>query len=77
MPDMNGFAILEQMRSTPSLRHIPVIVLTGADLTPDQHKQLTDFGQGLLSKGYLREKELLVILEEALRKFHPVARSEE
>ena len=76
MPDMNGFAILEQMRSSPTLRHIPVIVLTGADLTPDQHKLLTDFGQGLLSKGYLREKELLVILEEALRKFQPVARGE-
>jgi hypothetical protein len=44
-----------------------VIVLTGADLTPEQHQQLTDFGQGVVGKGYLREKELLVLLEEALR----------
>lgn len=74
MPDMNGFTILEQMRASQKLRNIPVIVLTGADLTLEQHKLLSDFGQGLISKGYLREKELLVILEESLRKFQPAAR---
>jgi signal transduction histidine kinase/CheY-like chemotaxis protein len=77
MPDMNGFTILENLRSSPGLRDTPVIVLTGADLNPDQHKMLADFGQGLLTKGYLREKELLVILEEALRKFNPVTSAEE
>jgi len=76
MPDMNGFSILENLRADPTLRNIPVIILTGADLTPEQHKQLTDFGQGLLAKGYLREKELLVVLEEALRKFNPVPQKE-
>jgi CheY-like chemotaxis protein len=70
MPDMNGFNILENLRTNPVLRHIPVIILTGADLSAEQHQQLTDFGQGVLAKGYLREKELLVLLEEALRKFH-------
>jgi CheY-like chemotaxis protein len=62
--------ILENLRANPTLRHIPVIIITGANLTPEQHRQLTDFGQGLLLKGYLREKELLVLVEEALRKFH-------
>jgi signal transduction histidine kinase/DNA-binding response OmpR family regulator len=71
MPEMNGFNILENLRKNPALRRIPVIVLTGADLTPEQHQQLTDFGQGVMAKGYLREKELLVLLEEALQKFHP------
>ena len=69
MPDLNGFAILGNLRETESLRNIPVIVLTGADLTPEQHKQLSEFGQGLLAKGFLREKELLLILEDALKKF--------
>jgi len=76
MPDFNGFNILENLRANPVLRHIPVIILTGADLTSEQHQQLMEFGQGVLAKGYLREKELLVLLEEALRKFHP-ARLEE
>jgi K+-sensing histidine kinase KdpD/DNA-binding response OmpR family regulator len=76
MPDFNGFNILENLRANPVLRHIPVIILTGADLTAEQHQQLTDFGQGVLAKGYLREKELLVLLEEALRKFHPASMEE-
>jgi CheY-like chemotaxis protein len=73
MPGMNGFNILENLRTSPVLRHIPVIILTGADLTPEQHQQLTDFGQNVLSKGFLREKALLLLLEEALQKFHPVS----
>ena len=67
MPEMNGFEFLASLRATDGLKDIPVIVLTGADLTAEQHQQLTDFGQGLLSKGFLREKELLNSLEVALK----------
>jgi adenylate cyclase len=31
MPEMNGYQVLEQMKSTPSLRGIPVIVLSALD----------------------------------------------
>ena len=44
-----------------------IVILTGADLTPEQHQILADSGQNLLSKGLLREKELLNSLEIALR----------
>jgi CheY-like chemotaxis protein len=77
MPDLNGFGILEAMRSDPVLRNTPVIVLTGADLSAEQHQQLTDVGQGVLTKGYLRDKDLLVLLEEALRKYHPQVQEQE
>jgi signal transduction histidine kinase/CheY-like chemotaxis protein len=76
MPGMNGFAILENLRTNPLLRNIPVIILSGADLTAEQHQQLTDFGQDILSKGFLREKELLLLLEDALKKFHPISMDE-
>lgn len=71
MPEMNGFAVLENLRTHSILRHTPVIVLTGADLTAEQLEQLNQFGQGVLTKGYLREKDLLLILEETLRMFRP------
>jgi signal transduction histidine kinase/DNA-binding response OmpR family regulator len=67
MPDMNGFAILEKLRTTPELNDIPVIVVSGADLTIDQQKQLNDFGQKLLRKGSLNESELLALLERTLK----------
>jgi len=68
MPGLNGFAVLEKLRSDPKLGSIPVIILTGADLTADQHKQLAEFGKRTLTKGMLRERELITSLEESLRK---------
>jgi len=68
MPDMDGFAILEKLRSTSELRDIPVIVVSGAELTKEQQKQLSDFGQDLLRKGSLSEHELLSSLDKALKR---------
>jgi PAS domain S-box-containing protein len=68
MPDLDGFKILEKLRSTPELADIPVIVVSGADLTPEQQGQLDNFGQGLLQKGALNEQELLARLERALKR---------
>jgi len=68
MPGLNGFAVLEKLRSDAKLSTIPVIILTGADLTAEQHKQLSEFGKRTLTKGMLRERELITSLEESLRK---------
>ena len=68
MPDMDGFTILEKMREDPKLRGIPVVVVSGADLTAGQHEQLKQFGQRLLTKGALNESELLDTLEQALKR---------
>ena len=68
MPDLNGFTILERLRTTPELRDIPVVVVSGADLTPDQKKQLDNLGKHLLQKGMLNEKELFATLSKALKR---------
>jgi len=68
MPDLNGFTLLDKMRSDELLKAIPVIILTGADLTVEQHRQLSDFGNQMLTKGYLRENDLLSILSSELKK---------
>ncbi|NWF64217.1 MAG: GAF domain-containing protein [Chloroflexi bacterium] len=66
MPDMDGFQILEQMQADRKLREIPTIVISGMDVTPEQKKQLKEFGQRLLSKGSFNEKELLTSLQRSL-----------
>lgn len=68
MPDMDGFRILENLRADENLRDIPVIVISGVDLTPEQHKQLTDFGQHLLAKGSINEKELFMTIQRSLQR---------
>ncbi len=68
MPDMDGFTILEKLRTTPELSDIPVIVVSGVELTSEQQKQLAEFGQNLLRKGSLSEQELLSSLDKALKR---------
>ena len=68
MPDLDGFTILERMRSTARLRDIPVVVISGVDLSPEQRKQLENLGKRLLQKGMLNEEELFATLERALNR---------
>lgn len=66
MPDMNGFQILEKLQSDRRLREIPVIVISGMDVSSEQKKQLEEFGQRLLTKGTFNEKELLTTIQRSL-----------
>jgi CheY-like chemotaxis protein len=68
MPEMNGFTILENMRADEKLRDIPVLVISGLELTAEQKEQLNQFGQRLLSKGSFTEQELLTSLHRALER---------
>jgi len=71
MPEMDGFTIMEKMRSSPALREVPVIVVSGADLTAEQKQRLNEFGQQMLTKGALKEKDLISTLEHALKRVRP------
>jgi signal transduction histidine kinase/CheY-like chemotaxis protein len=68
MPGLNGFDLLEILKADPKFSQLPVIILTGADLNVEQQKQLSDFGNQIFSKGVLKEKDLLVYIEESLNK---------
>jgi len=68
MPEMDGFTILEKMRDDPKLREIPVVVVSGVDLSAEQQQQLKELGQRLLTKGTLNESDLLNTVERALKR---------
>ncbi len=68
MPEMDGFKILENMQASEKLRDIPVIVISGMELTNEQKQQLNEFGQRLLSKGSFNEKELLTSIQRSLER---------
>ena len=68
MPDLDGFTILEKLRASSSLRDIPVLVVSGGGLTNEQHQQLNDFGQRLITKGSLNEGQLIESIENALKR---------
>ena len=68
MPEVDGFAILERLRSDPALNQIPVVVVSGVDLNAEQRKKLDIYGKHMLVKGMLEEKELFESIEKSLRR---------
>lgn len=73
MPEMDGFQVLEKMRSTPSLEHIPVIIITAARLDPvDMQYAMNAGADDYVTKPFDR-RELLSRIRSRLR----VKRSED
>jgi PAS domain S-box-containing protein len=68
MPEMDGFTILEKMRTSDQLRHLPVIVVSAYDLTAEQQAQLEEFGQRMIQKSLLTEQQLLDTLDQVLKR---------
>jgi CheY-like chemotaxis protein len=59
LPDMSGFDILERFRDTPSLSHLPVVVFTGKDLTPEEDARLHMLARSVVVKGVESPERLL------------------
>lgn len=68
MEEMDGFRILENMQASEKLRNIPVIIVSGMDLSAEQKEKLNESGQRLLTKGTFSEKELLISIQRSLEK---------
>jgi chemotaxis family two-component system response regulator PixG len=66
MPIINGYEVCKQIRKTPSLKHIPIVILTGKEGSIDRiHAKLVG-ANGFISKpvrsesiGRMLDKHLL------------------
>jgi len=67
MPEMDGFTVLDNLRSNPETAEIPVIVSTAKELTPDEKNRLQDQIQALMQKGGFMSDELLEEVKALLR----------
>ncbi|MDX9990992.1 MAG: GAF domain-containing protein [Anaerolineales bacterium] len=68
MPDLDGFEILERLKTSPELLDIPVLVISGAELSDEQKQKLDNLGKQMLKKGMLSQDELFNNLEKALKR---------
>jgi HAMP domain-containing protein/DNA-binding response OmpR family regulator/nitrogen-specific signal transduction histidine kinase len=59
LPDMTGFAVLEQMRDEDALRDVPVVVFTGKELSPEEDAQLHVLARSVVVKGVESPERLL------------------
>ncbi len=64
MPRMNGYELLREIRATPGLEELPVVVVSSR--TADKHRALAD---GLGANAHLPKPFTAEMLQEALARW--------
>jgi HAMP domain-containing protein/signal transduction histidine kinase/CheY-like chemotaxis protein len=59
LPDMTGFALMEQIRKDEALKDIPIIIYTGKDLTKKQETELRKLADTIIVKDVKSPERLL------------------
>jgi CheY-like chemotaxis protein len=59
LPDMSGFALLEQLRDDAALANLPVVVFTGRELSSEEDAQLKTMARSVVVKGVESPERLL------------------
>ena len=67
MPEVDGFAALDELRSKPETASIPVIVATAKELTVEEKSRLQGQIQSLMMKGDFMNDEFLEEVRALIR----------
>jgi len=59
MPNIDGFGVLDRLKSDDQLRDVPVVVVTAKDLTTEERRRLSGQVESLLQKGSLLDESVL------------------
>lgn len=69
MPEMDGFEFLAELRKASTHKDIPVVVVTAADLSEEDHRRLNGGVESILLKTSLERDALLVELCQSVKRF--------
>jgi CheY-like chemotaxis protein/two-component sensor histidine kinase len=69
MPEMDGFEFLAELRWTPTLRPVPIVVLTAMELNEEDHRRLNGGVLHVLQKAARGRDELLGELRDLIRRY--------
>ena len=79
MPEMDGFSVLDAIEKHPEWQHIPVVILTGKDLSVAEREQLEGRVSDVIAKGSVSAKDLASVVRQTLREHQsagtPVAKA--
>ncbi len=66
MPEVDGFTVLDELKSQPETASIPVIVVTAKSLTADENRRLRGQIHSLMQKGEFLSDELLEEIQSSV-----------
>jgi CheY-like chemotaxis protein len=58
MPEMDGFALLEQLKSIPETADIPIVVVSAKTLDEQDHETLNAYSKSVFTKGNFNTRQL-------------------
>jgi signal transduction histidine kinase/CheY-like chemotaxis protein len=67
LPGSTGFDVLAALRANPRTKTIPIIVLSAADMSPEQMESISGHVQAILRKEQFSEHDLLESIARALK----------
>ena len=68
MPEMDGFAFLDEFRAREAWREVPVIVLTAKKLTAEERDRLTGRTRQIIAKSSAIDGDITLAVREAVRR---------
>ncbi len=68
MPGISGLDVLNELKSSPKTRDIPVIIVTAKDLTREEREIVINNTAALLQKGMFSPEELSALIENIIKK---------
>ena len=71
MPEVDGFAVLEEVRRSSLNRDVPIMIMTAKTLSPGDYDRLKNLGvRQIIQKGDVSRQELLSHIRELLGNVH-------
>ncbi|MBF0456356.1 MAG: response regulator [Nitrospirae bacterium] len=67
MPEMNGFEVIKELKSSDATKDIPVIILTAQILTNDEREELLSYAEMIFGKEPSSDKSILRKIETLLK----------
>jgi signal transduction histidine kinase/DNA-binding response OmpR family regulator len=64
LPELDGFAVIEGLAAAERLSEVPVVVVTGCDMSLAQHRKLAAAGHRVFTKGVVTPREIAQSLRE-------------
>jgi signal transduction histidine kinase/DNA-binding response OmpR family regulator len=64
LPELDGFAVIEGLAAAERLSEVPVVVVSGCDMSLAQHRKLAASGHRVFTKGVVTPREIAQSLRE-------------
>jgi CheY-like chemotaxis protein len=71
MPEMDGFSVLDAIKKHAEWQNIPVVILTGKELTGKERELLEGRVDNVIAKGSLSANDLASVVRNTLREARP------